>query len=541
MPLNPDALDYEDLFPKNRRPARDDDTFAENFRNPKKSSTYDQASESLVNTKAKKTPPSGLPPSGPTLPSTKAKSSAVLHSVASDQPIWRQGHSASFVGLFIFSVILYLRPYELIPALSSLTSMAFYEGMVTLAIYAFSQLSIEGNLTARPREINLVLLLGLAALLSMPLAVVPADAWKTFSELLIKTIIIFIVFVNVVRTELRLKLLLLLILAVSIYLSIGAINDYRQGLFLTGVAGTQDARIVGRIKGLFQNSNDLAMHLVSMIPIAVALGLSRAGLFRKLIYFGGAAIMVCAVIVTFSRGGFIGLVAAVLVLVRRLGRKNRTATTAALVFAVLLFLAFAPGAYSSRLSTVFNSSADVTGSSSQRTEVLKRSVWVTLRYPLFGVGIGNFRQKGQRNLETHNAYTQVSSEMGIAAMVVYIMFLVHPLKRLRLIENESYENPERRRFYYLSVGLQAALVGFMVSSFFGAVAYQWYVYYLVGYAVCLHRLFIMKFPPENGFGREIWEHPFSKETKKLIGGEEASQDAGAQKTGSERQTFVPQV
>ena len=52
---------------------------------------------------------------------------------------------------------------------------------------------------------------------------------------------------------------------------------------------------------------------------------------------------------------------------------------------------------------------------------------------------------------------------------------------------KAYLKPEQTRFYYLSIGLQASLVGFMVSSFFGAVAYQWYVYYLVGYAVCLHR------------------------------------------------------
>jgi hypothetical protein len=31
--------------------------------------------------------------------------------------------------------------------------------------------------------------------------------------------------------------------------------------------------------------------------------------------------------------------------------------------------------------------------------------------------------------------------------------------------------------YYLSIGVQASIIGYMVSSFFGAVAYQWYVYY----------------------------------------------------------------
>ncbi|HEX6284790.1 MAG TPA: O-antigen ligase family protein, partial [Pyrinomonadaceae bacterium] len=396
------------------------------------------------------------------------------------------------------------------PFLSGFMQMAFYTGVATIAVFAVSQLGLEGNLTARPREINLILLLGAAALLSMPLAVSLGDAWKTFSEQLVKTLIIFIVLVNVVRTEMRMKLLMLLVLAVSIYLSANALNDYRLGMFQTGALETHDARIAGRIKGLFENSNDLALHLVTMVPIAVALGLSKAGLFRKLVYFGTAALMTGAIIVTFSRGGFLGLLAAGVILARRLGRKNKGMTTAALVFAAIMFLALAPGAYSSRLGSIFDSASDLTGSSSQRTEVLKRSVWVALRYPIFGVGIGNFYHKSPRNLETHNAYTQVAAEMGIAAMVVYIMFLVHPIRRLRLIEKQSQDNPAQRRFYYLAIGLEASLIGFMVSSFFGAVAYQWYVYYLVGYAVCLHRIYITKTEPEGDAAAELWLRPFAK-------------------------------
>ena len=442
--------------------------------------------------------------------------------------IQRRGHTLTFIALFIFSVVLYIRPYESIPGLSSLTSMAFYTGVATLIIFAFTQLSIEGNLTARPREINLVLLLGVAALLSMPMAEVPAEAWKTFTDYLLKMIVMFVVIVNVVRTESRLKLLLLLVLAVSVYLSVNAIYDYQRGFFQTGTVATHDARIAGRIKGLFENSNDLAMHLVTMIPIAIALGLSKPGLFRKVVFWGVAALMVGAVVVSFSRGGFLGLIAAVFVLARRFGKRSKGTTTAALVLGGILLVALAPGAYSSRLATIFDSTADLTASSSQRTEVLKRSVWVALRYPLFGVGIGNSPHKMPRNLGTHNAYTQVAAEMGMAALVVYIMFLIYPFRRLRLIENESDLNPEKRRFYYLAIGLQAALAGYMVSSFFGSVAYQWYMYYLVAYSVCLHRLFIMEFQPEKGLTPEFWQSPFSKKREPLVAtGEPASQTGSA--------------
>jgi putative inorganic carbon (hco3(-)) transporter len=507
MRSKPEALDYEGLFPMRRRQAQESDAAGEAW--PQATTPESFAEEPI----APATNGAG------TTTREAAMGIGSVRPVDAFEVLARRGHSLSYFWLFLFSIVLYVRPYEFFPGLSSFTSMAFYTGIVTLAVYAVSQLGLEGNLTARPREINLVLLLGAAALLSMPMAVDPGEAWTAFTDLLLKTLVIFIVFVNVVRTENRMRLLLLLILAVSMYLSVNAINDYRHGVFGVGALETHDLRIAGRIKGLFENSNDLALHLVTMIPIAIALGLYRPGLPRKLLYFGATGVMLVAVIVTFSRGGFIGLVAAGLILVRRLGKKNRVATTGALVFAVIVFLAAAPGAYSGRLATMFNSSADLTGSSSQRTEVLKRSIWVALRYPLFGVGIGNFHHKSPRELATHNAYTQVAAEMGIAAFVVYVMFLVYPLRRLRLIENQSYEKPEQRRFYYLSIGLQGALVGYMVSSFFGAVAYQWYVYYLVGYAVCLHRLYLVKFPPKEGYQPGFWERPFAKKKKEVTTGD----------------------
>jgi hypothetical protein len=79
--------------------------------------------------------------------------------------------------------------------------------------------------------------------------------------------------------------------------------------------------------------------------------------------------------------------------------------------------------------------------------------------------------------------------MGIGALIVYMMFLTGPILRLRRIEKETLESPEDRRYYYLSVGFQASLIGYMVSAFFAAVAYQWYAYYLVAFGVCLYRMY----------------------------------------------------
>ena len=53
-----------------------------------------------------------------------------------------------------------------------------------------------------------------------------------------------------------------------------AVNDYRMGVFLRDL---DHNRIRGSIGNLFDNPNDLALHLVTMVPLAIGLlfGLAR--------------------------------------------------------------------------------------------------------------------------------------------------------------------------------------------------------------------------------------------------------------------------
>ncbi len=401
--------------------------------------------------------------------------------------VLKRGHTLSYVGLFLFTVTLYFRPYELFSALSSLTSLAYWLAVSTLVIFLPTQFALESNLTTRPREVNLALLLCLAGLLSMPFAINPGEAWDTFSEDFIKAALMFVVTVNVVRTERRLKGLLLIALAVSCMLSVSALSDYRQGHFTV-----EEYRISGAIGGMFGNPNDLALHLVTMFPIAVALFLTTRNYFLKALYLGCAVLVVIANVITFSRGGFLGLMSVGLVLAWKFGRRNRFSVMALSLTVIVLFVGLAPGNYAARLASIFNSSLDPVGSGSMRGELLKMSTVVALKNPLFGIGMGNFHIVSIREQVSHNAYTQVAAEMGLAAAIVYTMFIIAPLRRLREIERETFTAHDGSYFYFLAVGLQASLIGYMVGSFFASVAYQWYVYYIVGYAVCLRRMYKAK-------------------------------------------------
>ena len=398
--------------------------------------------------------------------------------------ILRRGHTISYIGLFLFTSVLYFRPYELFTALSSFTSMAFWTAVFTLSVFIPSQLALEGTLTTRPREVNLLLLLCVAGLLSIPLAISPVEALITFYDPFIKVVLMFIVLVNVVRTERRLKGLFFLALAVSCVLSLGALNDYRLGRFTV-----EGYRVSGIIGAMFGNPNDMALHLVTITPIVIALFLSTRSIFKKMLYSACAALLVAGVAVTFSRSGFLGLVSVGAVLAWKLGRHNRLLIAVLIFASTVAFFALASEGYTHRLVSIFDPGRDAVGSASARRELLFRSIYVALKNPLLGIGMGNFHIVSIREQVSHNAYTQVASEMGFAALVLYTTFIVTPLKRLRQIERETFATRRRSHFYYLAIGLQASLIAYMVSSFFASVAYQWYVYYLVGYAVCLRRIY----------------------------------------------------
>lgn len=467
MLSNRQTFDYEPVTPSRRGPAADSESTAE-------SCDWSSRPDTIVSPENE-------------IPSGKPASLAPLVSGVAGRDNWilKRGHFFSYVGLFLFTFVLYFRPYELIAALSSLTSIAFWLAVFTLAVFIPSQLALEGNFTARPREVNLVLLLCLAALLSMPLAISPGDAWETFNQEFIKAVLMFIVMINVVRTERRLKGLFFLALAIGCVLSGGALNAYQQGnLSLDGY------RIAGIVGGMFGNPNDMAIHLVTIIPICIALLFTTRGLVRKALYGACAALLLAGLLVTFSRGGFLGMMGAGLVLAWKIGRRNRVAIIGLMLAMSLAFVVFAPSGYTDRLTSIVDHSRDQLGSASARQELLFKSIKVALRHPLFGVGMGNFPIVSTNNKVSHNAYTQVAADMGLAAMLIYIMFIVAPLRRLREIERDSLANPRTTRFYYLAVGLQASLTAYMISSFFGSVAYQWYVYYLVAYAVCLRRIYV---------------------------------------------------
>jgi putative inorganic carbon (hco3(-)) transporter len=383
----------------------------------------------------------------------------------------------------VFTILLYARPSELYPSAFT-ASITLVVGIITLAFFIPTQLALEGNLSAPMREVNLLMLFCATAVLSIPLAMNPLTAWQEFSGTFIRCVVIFVVIINATRTETRLRTLLLIALGAAIWLSLGTINDFRLGL-----STVEGYRARGRGGGIFGNPNDMALYLVSMVPIALALAMTSRRVFSKWIFRAVALVTLAAIGLSYSRGGFLGVVVALGFFALKVApnRKIEIILGGCLLLVVLLVVF---PSYAIRIASIVAPSLDPVGSSDSRKGELMRSLFIAIRHPFLGIGMNNYpTEMSELNTATHNSYTQVACEMGVAALVIYVSFMLVPLKKLGQIAREAVADPANNRFFYMAIGLQAALVGYMVSSFFASDAYQWYVYYLAGYAICLRRLY----------------------------------------------------
>ncbi len=211
----------------------------------------------------------------------------------------RNGHTLSYIGLYLFSIMVLFRPYELIPGLGFLSATAFYFAIATLAVYIPTQFATEGNLTMLSTEVKAVIALAAIALITMPIARDPGMAWEHFNDPFIKAVLIFIVMVNVIRTRGRLMGMMWLSLSIGVVLSYLALGMYMRGEMT--VEGYRVGEVIG---GMFENPNEMSMHLIMMIPIAVTLGLGTRSKAMKIVYFATAIIMLSANFVTFRAADF---------------------------------------------------------------------------------------------------------------------------------------------------------------------------------------------------------------------------------------------
>jgi O-antigen ligase len=284
-------------------------------------------------------------------------------------------------------------------------------------------------------------------------------------------------------------------------------------MFVLILAGTSTASRYGEramtVYGTYSNPNSIASHLLFVAPFVVCfMLLSKGSGFRRV---AGVATLFAGSIFFFragSRGGLLALLAVLAVGFLSLSVSKKVVALLLLLVLVPASVALMPRDVLLRYRTIFSDTSGVETtaresdmlaaaltSSMQRKLLFKESVAITLRNPIFGVGPGQFnvynadqaKAAGLRAnwLVSHNAYTQVSSEMGLVGFVFYMGVLLTTALTLWRIRKRLRGIPHMQPAHCIASCLLASLVAYCVFSVFDYVAYTQYVPLLAGFTVGL--------------------------------------------------------
>ena len=261
--------------------------------------------------------------------------------------------------------------------------------------------------------------------------------------------------------------------------------------------------------GFTGDENDLALACCTALPLAF-FGFERLeGAVR---WCAGAltVVFVVAIIVSFSRGGFLGLAGVGLFCFSFSRFKGRNIALG--LVAILVFFLFAPQEYIDEINSIQNTDE---GTAETRRFLWEAGFNMWKDNPIIGVGGGGspyligqyvpepeadgdmyqdriFSERGWGGRALHSLYFQLLAEFGLVGVFLYsALVYLHfsGLGRLRADVARALppRHPLRRWTELLTGSLTGSMVGFLVPAFFLSVMNYPYFWYLSAFGLAVDR------------------------------------------------------
>ncbi|QRK09527.1 O-antigen ligase family protein [Archangium violaceum] len=392
----------------------------------------------------------------------------------------------AFGFLLAFLAAIYVSPGEWIPGLErwrpALLTSAAATGLMLLGRMGRREpLWVDGQ-----RGVLLITFCGLV-FASLGWSLYP-DATRFAAVELLKWVLVYLTLVNLVTSERRLHLVCLALVMGSLVTSHGVIAWHNAGVDM--VEGYR-----ARWIGVYADPNRMAMSVGIIVPLAVAFFVRKQSPWLLRLACGVAAAMaITAMVFSYSRGGFLGLVTAAATWVLLERRLARTLVVVAVAGAMLVL---SPESFWTRTRSV--SSYEEDASAMSRVQAWTVASRVSLEHPLLGVGAGTFpyawRLYGpqeSRAYAAHNIFLQVISDLGFLGLGLFLAFIGSALGPLWTLARD-------RERGWLARAIAAAVVGHLVSCLFAGFLVAVHFYVLFGLAACAERLARAKQPaPAEG-------------------------------------------
>jgi len=406
-------------------------------------------------------------------------------------------------GLYLYMLIIYLRPQDLFNFLAILRPNIFILALTVISLVIHRKLEGKTHLTLLPND-KMFLAFMVAAVLSNVTSFWFSSSIETTIELL-KISVFYFIAIMLLNTRKRLKTYMVLYLLsmgfVSLvqiwtYLTVGLNRSTGKGGYGIIVGGTTIFGGGGPLRGsaegvngvggystyFLANSSELGLGLCVTYPLCFYLFKGTSSRLLRFICLVLLVMFVISIIFTGSRGAFVGFVGTLLYMLY----KQKKLLIGLVFMAVLSPLAIfiASDQYVERIESITDVETDQ--SIGIRLQLWRAAVDMVADYPIFGVGTGNFpnaygsvyRAKGSASLywSPHNVFIQIVTEMGLVGFSVYLLFLGSIFwinyKSRRLLAAFD----DEKLLYYMSQAVDVLLIGYIVAGQFITATYYPHVF-----------------------------------------------------------------
>jgi O-antigen ligase len=396
--------------------------------------------------------------------------------------------AGAFYLLLIILFSVFSAVFEILPVIHALRPVLVLSTLGLLVVFATGQFA---KVLTTPIGISIMAFTAWF-IACIPFGLWPGGSFKVFTDMWYKAVLVFVMTAGLVTTLPQAKLLFRTIAYATGLVALYAILRNQLSV---GRLGIRDTR--------YQNANEFAWSLLVGLTFIGFLYIRGTRIQRYVAIVLGLIVLL-AIAKTGSRGGFLGVVVlAIAVFIRAsVATRIKLAVGGTGLLAVLMVLL--PNQILQRFTTwsgdlnpyELHSLKYATVSSTEaRLMLLKDSLRVTAAHPFLGVGPGNFavaqdalaQERGQLGnwQVTHNSFTEVSCEMGLPGLAIYLVFLYQVFKQLNSILRVKTRSPVWTELRMMAMTLQAAMIAFLVTAISTSLEFNTDVPVLAGITVAV--------------------------------------------------------
>ena len=415
--------------------------------------------------------------------------------------------------LIFYLFLIFFRPFDLVPSLKVL-HLPMVAGALCLFSYIASRFTSGRPIFPFTPITRVLAVMTVWMGITVPFAVWIHGSLRGLYNDWSKMLILFLLLANVLESARNVQKAIWTCILGATGISVIAI-----GLKVFLGESVSEGRLVTDASGLYSGPNFFSMTLILLLPYALFFFfLHRSVLIRIFAGFVVAAFTV-ANMMTESRTGMVGEILVVIMafwMLRDWG-VSLVKTVGAVILAAVLFLPLAPKGLWERFSTVFGSydinkldrnsaAGSALGSEEQRKELLVRALIITVENPVFGVGMNNFPTASHDRFNSgpedwlgcHNTFLQISSELGVPGLVIYLALLYAAWKTVRStkirLSREKTDLPDTRQLRLLTDATMISLAGYILFSTFAHLGYQAYFFWVAGLGQALSNISLRPLP-----------------------------------------------